>query len=206
VGRAHSRLDLENRRYELASRIIDMLDRDIPADSDATLRIDLAPADAPQKVTSGEEKDGWNVAFFSDPWLSISTALADGTRVSLELCEKLRVRQRWARSASGRQKHKLKKRSILVATLLLKHKQALAGGQAPRAAETVRLPPQVVCKALELSPKGGYLRVLTQETWDAGAQKGLFDASQLIAMMFLSLYQAMRAPSKRKAAPPADQA
>jgi hypothetical protein len=108
----HKRLNLENRRYELAARAVALLQTDIAPDEPVTLELDLRPETHDDKYQNeSRTPSGWKVKHYLDPWLSLQGRLLDGTHFRLEMTERIQMRNRTKTNARGKTKYKTKRLS-----------------------------------------------------------------------------------------------
>ncbi len=108
---ARSRLNLENRRYELAERIIRFLGRDSRPDAEVSLQLDLQRPNIKRKAVRNGQVGPWKVTYYTDPWLRLQGRLLDGTAYRLTAIEKHQLRSKTYRSRSGKMKSKSKTKS-----------------------------------------------------------------------------------------------
>jgi hypothetical protein len=226
----HKRLNLENRRYELVSRVVELLKADISPSEPVQLRIDLRPETHDKKLR-GESKTrtGWDVKHYIDPWLTVEGRLLDGTHFRLDMTERIDVRSRWKKTSRGKTKHKSKRLadSLLRVRLRVKPEryQHLAR-LGPRAKGALQLPPGTRVKGLDVKEDRVELAVLLDSPWTPTAEvpppqlkkapmktlvnrapvnTAQVDGSRVVAMSFLSLYQVLnlsRAIDKKAAHSP----
>jgi hypothetical protein len=103
----YQQLNLENRRYELASRLVGLLQADIAPDEPVTLELDLRPETHSDKYQNeSRTPSGWKVKHYLDPWLSLQARLLDGTHLRLEMTARVQLRSRTKTNARGKTKHK----------------------------------------------------------------------------------------------------
>ena len=108
----YERLNLENRRYQLASRVVGLLQADISPDEPVTLELDLRSETHPDKYQNeSRTPSGWKVRHFLDPWLSLQGRLLDGTHFRLEMTERIQLRNRTKTTPRGKTKSKNKRLS-----------------------------------------------------------------------------------------------
>ncbi|MFP2959612.1 hypothetical protein ACLEPN_17655 [Myxococcus sp. 1LA] len=191
------RLDLENRRYTLASQVLHRLRRDIGPDAPVKLVLDLTPMDSSEK-SLGKHKTstGWNAENFSDPWLTLQTRLLDGTHLRIAAVQRLQKRSRTRRSSSGKYKTKYRKDSWALFQVQLRVKAERYPDLArmePEARGAVRLPGGVAVDKLQVGEDRMSLRTLAETEWDAGpnTQSNAVDGAKIVVMMLLSLYQVL---------------
>ncbi|WP_228559578.1 MULTISPECIES: hypothetical protein [unclassified Myxococcus] len=191
------RLDLENRRYTLASQVIHRLRRDIGPDASVRLELDFTPADSSEKLLGKHTTpSGWKAENFSDPWFTLQTRLLDGTHLRIAMVQRLMKRSRTRRSASGKYKTKHRQDSWALLQVQLRVKAARHQDLAllePEARQAMRLPEDVAVDKLQLGEDRMFLRTLVEKDWDAGpnVQGDAVDAPKTVVMMLLSLYQVL---------------
>ena len=198
--RKHSRSDLANRRYELLEEVLRLLLRDSSEKETVAVRLDLQRPDHTTKRT-GEGKVGpWSVKYYADPWLDLSGRLLDGTSFRLEGLEKYQARRKTYRSTSGKTKSKSKSKNALQVTLSLKpsaKQYVTPDAIAAKLESTVQLPGWSARKSVGLHKDRLQLTAQTTAEWHGKPLPPQPDDTtyasgpHLVAMMFLSLYQAL---------------
>lgn len=197
----HAKLDLENRRYELVSRLVKMLQADTAPQAPVTLEIDLRDGTHPAKFFGeGKTPSGWQAKSYIDRWLSLQSRLVDGTHLRLEMIERTDKRTRTRRGSSGRTK--LKSRTVSDALVRVRlqvktEKYQHLGRLGARARDAVRLPAGARLKSFSVEPDRVDLTVLITDPWgventpphENTLQK--VNAVQVVAMSLLSLYQVL---------------
>jgi len=188
------KLNVENRRYELVARVLEIIGRDLDHRQPLWLQLDLRPPEHQQKFR-GESKVGrWTVKWYADDWLWLSGVLADGTAFKLQAGERLQRRSCWKTSRSGKLKRKSKSKGSSFVTLTLRvkarkhpHLQHIA----QRAHQAVQLPQHVRPLKLHAGKPGTIaLKVELPQSWEeAPGAPHIPRTSTAVAMMFLSLYQ-----------------
>jgi hypothetical protein len=207
----YKRLNLENRRYELVTRVLELLRADIAPTEPVTLRLDLRPETAADKLRGeGTTRSGWGVKHYIDPWLGIEGRLLDGTHFSLEMIERIDMRHRSRTNARGKTKSKTRRLSDALLRIRLRVKPSRyqhLGRLAPRAKGAVQLPQGARLKGLRVGEDRIDLAVLLDEPWAPGEPAPLsMNGARVVAMSFLSLYQLLnlsRALDKKAVHPPA---
>jgi hypothetical protein len=193
-----SRQNTENRRYELVSSALRLLAADTGEESPVALHLDLRPADRKETRVREGKVGVWSVTWHEHAWLRMRGRLLDGTSWTLSATERLQVRRKTYRTSRGKTKSKTKKKSATVFGLALDPKEKRYGsmaGLAQQAQAAVQLPPWAGTKRVTAEADGLVLKTLTKTMWDEpapGAKPGASKAprgSQLVGMMFLSLYQ-----------------
>lgn len=196
------RTNVDNRRYELVSKLVGLVGVDLDRSQPLATRIDFRAVNAKDKFVRKGKAGTWNVRYFSDPWLRLSGRLLDGTSFDLVQTELLQMRSKTKRSASGKMKHKSKKKAGFELELRLRFKPSKYRHMATLkvdAEQAVQLPPPVEMKRMRYTDREIGLRVACKGGWsvnDPGgdSSKALgsgTDAEQVAAMMFLSLYQVL---------------
>ena len=181
-----SKLDTEDRRYELLEEILQLLQTAMAPDSPTQVRLDLSASELKKKL-SGEGKEGsWEVKHYTDPWLQLQGRFLDGTTFLVDVTDRFQKKSRWVQSRSGKRKHKTKAKTATVFQVRLKPKakryQHLSE-LGRNAAGALQLPPGVESKKFEVEDGSLLVKAQEKDAWDTAAGK------QTVAMMFLSLYQ-----------------
>ena len=194
------RTNVDNRRYELVSNLVDLVGVDLDRSQPLSLGIDFRAVNEKDKFVRKGKAGTWNVRYFSDPWLRLSGRMLDGTNFDLVQTELLQMRSKVKRSASGKMKHKSKKKTGFELELRLRFKPSKYRHMANLkvdAEQAVQLPPSVELKRVRYTDREIGLRVASKGEWsvaEAGDRSSKVigsgtDAAQAVAMMFLSLYQ-----------------
>ena len=190
-----SKLDLENRRYELLARLLEVLARDMAPSYPLHVYLDLRAAELPLKLVNTYKRGSWNFKAYRDNWLWMQGDLLDGNVFTVSMTERLRVRSGWKRGASGKMKHKTKRKSkhevqVRVAVRLKKH--AHIANIAQRGHGAVKLPPYCQPKSLQCKKGELRLKAMMMDWNEPGPNQQpthVPRASTAIASMLLSLYQ-----------------
>lgn len=219
ILRSHSqRLDLENRRYELASRTVGLLQADISPDEPVTLELDLRPETHPHKFRNNSRtRSGWTVKHYLDPWLSLRGRLLDGTHFHLEMTERIQARSRTKTNRRGRMKFQNKRLSDALVRVRLRVKPERyppLGRLGARARGAVQLLKGTRLKNLTVDPDRVDLTLIMDVPWrssDAPPRQPHpygpeeLNGVRVVATAFLSLYQFLnlsRALDKKVVHPP----
>ncbi len=188
----HSRLNLEDRRYELMHELLPMIGRDLARDDPLELQLDLAPADDSRKLIDTSVML-WTVRLYADPWLQLSGRLLDGTRFSLIWTDKVKTKTRVKRKGQVKKK-RTSKCSIALHLKVKADKHPRLQALASNAAKAVQLPQGTQLNRIDVSPNSLSIKVTPDEDWSSCAAEQ--DATnmgtrgvEIIARMFLSLYQ-----------------
>lgn len=204
----YGRLDLENRRYELVTHLVQMIQADTAPQERMTVELDLNPATHAGKLAgTGKTRTGWDVKSYVDRWFSLQGRLLDGTHLRVEMIERVDERSRTKRSRSG--KHKLKTRTLSDALVRVRlqvkpEKYQHLGRLASRSRDAVRLPRGTRLKSLSVDEERLEMTVLLDDPWSAENAPPKVNAVQVVAMSLLSLYQLLnlsRAIDKKAAHP-----
>ncbi|MFM9965191.1 MAG: hypothetical protein ACKV2Q_28670 [Planctomycetaceae bacterium] len=193
----HRRADLANRRYELANEVLRLLERDSSKEATINLRLDLrSPNHASKK-----QRDGtigvWKVKYFVDPWLDLSGRFLDGTSYRLIGVEKFQARKKSYRSRSGKYKSKSKTKSSTQVTLSLKpsaKRYAEIEQIGTKLDAAVQLPNWASSRSVGAANGRVFLTTMTKSDWSGQPRSPKSTGNSgphLVAMMFLSLYQAL---------------
>ncbi len=193
----HSQADLANRRYELANEVLRLLEKDSSKEATIELQLDLRKPNHASKKQRDGEVGPWKVKYFVDPWLDLRGRFLDGTSYRLLGVEKFQARTKSYRSRSGKSKSKSKSKSSTQVTLSLKpsgKRYAEVEQISPKLAAAVQLPGWASSRSVDTADGRVSLTTFTTANW-TGQPRGP-DAAQpsgphLVAMMFLSLYQAL---------------
>lgn len=191
----HSNSNLEDRRYEILSGLLKLLDKDMADEAQVEAKIDFRPHNHSQKLLRKGKVSYWNVKFYMDRWLEVRGNFVDGTKYTITLIEKQQDRHRTKRSASGKLKHKYKTKNSSEAIVSLKIKQKRypqARNKYKNIKNAVKLPPWVNLKSVTADGNQLTLRTTTSSKWDAVGPKTkrpAKDGVNWMAMMFLSMYR-----------------
>lgn len=209
----HARFNLENRRYELVSRLLQLLQADTAPEEPLDVEMDLRPGTHPAKFRiEGKTSSGWKVKSYIDRWLSLQGRLLDGTHLRLELTERIDERTRTRRGSSGKMKTKSRTVSDALVRVRLQvkpEKYPHLGRLGARARQAVQLPRGARLKTLSVEPDRLTLTVLVSDPWVTGHEpqwqkdRGV-NAIRVVAMSLMSLYQLLnlsRALDKKAAQP-----
>jgi len=192
-----SRLNVADRRYELLSGLLGLLQADL-GQAAVGVRLDLGRPDLKPKFSGKGQTGPWKVAHYTDPWLDLQGRLLDGTQFHFTATERFEHRSRWKRSQRGKMKHKTKTRSSTRFGLDLAPKAGRCPGleaAAADAADALRLPDAFTLKRFQVASDRLALRVAAGDAWSAarsGQQPGGPDGVEAGALMFLSLYEIVR--------------
>lgn len=192
----YRRQNVDDRRYMLTSKLVELLRVDLAPDATVQTKVDLRPVDDKSKLERQGQVGAWKVRFFRDPWLQLSGRLLDGTSFELSQTDLHQARSKRKRSRSGKIKFKSKTKSAFEAELRLRFKPAKYRHMATLKADAeqaVQLPQGVTMKRLRYSDRELGLRVTSKSSWcvrgpEERVGRGI-DATRALSLMFLSLYQ-----------------
>lgn len=203
----HRSSNIDNRRYVLATQLINLLRVDLARETSLAIAADFRRANHKEKLHGKGQAGPWKVSFYRDPWLQLSGRFADGTSFDLVHTELTQARTQVKRSHSGKPKHKSKTKHGYEAELRLRFKPSkyrhMASLQAD-AEEAVQLPAGAVLKKLKHTDRDLVLRVAGKGSWSVvqgvagGGQAAKKradvvgdgpDGTRLLSLMFLSLFQ-----------------
>jgi hypothetical protein len=190
--RINKRLDLEDKRYELASGVLQLLKTDTAEDSTINVALDFNPHNHKDKFVRSGKVGYWSAKFYLDKWLEIQGRFVDGTKFSLTFLEKQQDRHRTKRSASGKIKHKYKTKnaSEVIVSLKIKNKRyPHLENLIKDLNKSVQLPPWVELKSVATEGGALTIRSVTKNSWGAGKEAKEKDGVNWVAMKFLSLYK-----------------
>ncbi|WNG55372.1 hypothetical protein F0U59_11720 [Archangium gephyra] len=200
VRARHQRLNLENRRYELASRLVGLLQADIAPDEPVTLELDLRPATHADKYQNeSKTRSGWNVKHYLDTWLSLQGRLLDGTHFRVEMTERTQERKRTKTNVRGKTKYQSKQKSDALLRVRLRVKperyQHLERFGA-RAKGAMQLLKGTQLKDLTVEADRVDMTLHLASPWAAGEEPppsgtgpAPLNGQRVVAMALLSLYQ-----------------
>ncbi|WP_043320854.1 hypothetical protein [Corallococcus coralloides] len=205
--------DLENRRYGLVAALLQRFQVDLDANAPVDVKLDLAPVDEERKAVGKRKRGRWDSEDFADTWLSLHGRFADGTHLHLSAVEHLQKRRRTGRGSSGKTKTKTKRKGKTLLQVGLRVKPERFPGladQRANAKKAVRLPPEVVLSRLDVAQDRVSMRALLGKDgrdWVARRPKPAtpseptvlppHDASRVVTMMLLSLYQVLGATHRK---------
>ncbi|WP_083637028.1 hypothetical protein [Leptolyngbya sp. 'hensonii'] len=190
----YSRLNVDNARYELLKRLLQMLGRDLQTGSEIeTVLILSSPTDKSKKTTTVAHRyrSGWKVDLFEDPWLKLRGRFADGTRFCMTATELGQTAYGWKRGRSGKNKYKSKTKSkgteLAVTLTYSQRKYGAVKVLQDSWQNAIKLPAGVRLKRVRLTDKGMLLQVTAPPDMTP-ARDNLY---KTVTMMFLSLYQVL---------------
>ena len=209
--------DLDNRRYGLVSALLQRFQVDLDANAPVDVKLDLAPEDAERKCVGKLKRGRWDCEDFTDAWLSLHGRFADGTHLHLSVVEHVQKRKRHGRGSSGKMKLKTKRKGKTLLQVGLRVKPERFPGlasQAANAKKAVRLPQEVILSRLDVAQDRVAMRALLGRDgreWVVRRTKPTSprelialppnDASRVVTMMLLSLYQVLGATHRQSPSP-----
>ncbi|RKI03528.1 hypothetical protein [Corallococcus sp. AB038B] len=209
--------DLENRRYGLVSTLLQRFQVDLDANAPVDVKLDLAPEDDARKCVGKLKRGRWDCEDFTDAWLSLHGRFADGTHLHLSVVEHFQKRKRYGRGSSGKMKLKTKRKGKTLLQVGLRVKPERFPGlasQAANAKKAVRLPQEVMLSRLDVTQDRVAMRALLGRDgrdWVVRRTKPTSpselivlppnDASRVVTMMLLSLYQVLGATHRQAPSP-----
>ncbi|WP_434301385.1 hypothetical protein [Corallococcus exiguus] len=205
--------DLDNRRYGLVSALLQRFQVDLDANTPVDVKLDLAPEDEARKSVGKLKRGRWDCEDFTDAWLSLHGRFADGTHLHLSVVEHVQKRKRYGRGSSGKTKLKTKRKGKTMLQVGLRVKPERFPGladQRANAKQAVRLPPEVVLSRLDVTQDRVAMRALlgrdgrdwvVRRTKPTSPSEPIVlppnDASRVVTMMLLSLYQVLNHSSSQ---------
>ena len=114
--------DVDNRRYELVLRVLQLIGKDSRQDAQLSLHLDLRPPNHKHKFQRQGMAGTWKVKHYTDVWLRLQGRLLDGTGYLLTMTDLHQDRGRWQRGSSGKQKYKTKTKCATRAMIQLRVK------------------------------------------------------------------------------------
>ena len=195
-----SKIDLDNRRYELVAGVVRLLSADISSDALLTVAKDFRDHDHRDKRLPTRYVGDWNNSSYIDHWLQLRGRLLDGTKFTIRLIEKQQLRRRQKISASRKQKTKTKTKTSSEAILTLKVKPKRyprVTAQHDVMGQYVKMPEWAVLKSVDVSGPQLTLRSTTTSVWTAGSKspkegETKCDGVQWVAMMLVSFYEMLK--------------
>lgn len=199
------KLNLENRRYELAAGMLELLRADMAPDAVVDVRLNLQPVESKTKLQRTGESGRWKVKYYVDPWLQCRGRLLDGSRFQYKVLLKHQARSCWKTTPRGKRKYKTKTKTRTLSELVLTLKEGKYQSLptlAPDMKGAVQLPARVAMTQFEVEDNRITLGSEADGNWYVGPmahpseQKS--SGTPLVvhgvhwgASMFLSLYQGL---------------
>lgn len=188
------RINVINYRYQAAQRILQMLSRDMDANTNIKLNLSFQPIHKNEyktTTTPHSHKSGWKIDNYQHEWISIQGSFLDKTRFELSATSLSKKQYGWKRGSSGKSKYKSKiKSGGLDIHLNLTYSQRRYGAIKILQSEidgALKLPKLSNLRNLRLTDKSMQLAVrITPNVADNQAE-----IYQTVTAMFLSLYQVL---------------
>ncbi|BAZ31270.1 hypothetical protein NIES4074_37420 [Cylindrospermum sp. NIES-4074] len=194
-----SRINVENYRYEVTQKVLQMLDRDIDKASEVKLQLSFNSVDKNEYKTGTTPhpyKSGWKIDNYEHEWLNMQGQFLDKTRFQLTVNGLAKRQYGWKRSSSGKNKHKSKTKSRgLDISLILNYPQRRYGevkALENALLDAVKLPNLADLKGAKVTNKTIHLVVRVGSQVADNTQ----EIYQTITMMFLSIYQVLNFAKK----------
>ena len=191
-------IDVEDRRYELAESVLNVLSRDISKDERIRLNLKLHPVTASHnriKTIKAPSKSGWNISLYADKWMQMQGVLLDGTKFSLAMTETRQNRSRYKISRSG--KRKLKQKSKGASEILLRLKMKSEKYPSIQDIEQdYKLPKGAQIKKSKISDDRFAITAIWQQPKRRGLATGKIakhDLAGCASLLFLGAYRSLNA-------------
>ena len=91
---SHSRLNLDDKKYELMNKFIRLISVDMSASELLTARLIFGKHDRKEAFVKNGHVGYWNVDFFVNEWFTLNGRLLDGSKFSFSIKEKQQNRSR----------------------------------------------------------------------------------------------------------------
>ena len=155
--------NVDDARYQLVRDVAHILGRDMAPSAPLAVQLDLDPPDAPRKLADSNKYRSAGATFwtnaYSDPWLSMSGQLIDGTRFRLRMIDRAKTKNR---VRDRKSKLKCKSKCKYQAVLQLRVKPQKCPGLARMKREfrqAVQVPDGATVHACTITPDGLQLKV-----------------------------------------------
>lgn len=193
----HSRLNLDDKKYELMNKFIRLISVDMSASELLTARLIFGKHDRKEAFVKKGHVGYWNVDFFVNEWFTLNGRLLDGSKFSFSIKEKQQNRSRTSRSASGKTKHKTKVKNaeeILMTVRPKEKRYPQLVKLVPEAAKALQIPKYAELKSFTFQQSAIVLKLSIRDLdceWRHGKNtaKQVKERVKLLAMMLLSVYQ-----------------
>ncbi|BAY17631.1 hypothetical protein NIES2109_10470 [Nostoc sp. HK-01] len=188
------RINVINYRYQAAQKILQMLSRDMDANTNVKLNLSFQPIHKNEyktTTTPHPHKSGWKIDNYQHEWISIQGSFLDKTRFELSATSLSKKQYGWKRGSSGKSKYKSKiKSGGLDIHLNLTYSQRRYGAIKILQSEidgALKLPKLSNLRNLRLTDKSMQLAVrIAPNVADNQAE-----IYQTVTAMFLSLYHVL---------------
>lgn len=197
----HSRLNLDDKRYEVVIRLLRLIELDARPEETLQVRIDFGKHDRRELLSREGTAGHWQVKYYVDPWLQMAGRFRDGTKFAIGFSEKIQHRSRWKRSRSGKQKYKSKSKSGEQLNLVLRPKSTRYQNLSSLINEfekSLRLPPYVTIKSFQPGADNISLKVEIRgdnqcqwRTNDSVVSAKVKERVDLVAVMLLGIFETL---------------
>ncbi|AUS99121.1 hypothetical protein CLI64_01185 [Nostoc sp. CENA543] len=188
------RLNLQNYRYDLTKKVIQMLYRDIKEDALIDLGLSFKSLDKVENKTGTIDhpyKAGWKIDSYTQSWLTIKGQFIDKTYFELSLTEILKKQYGWKRGSSGKSKYKSKSKSggldISISLTYPKKRYGAIKLLQQEVNHAIKLPISSSLRRLRITDEAIYITARVAPQF-VNAQDKVY---QTITAMFLSSYQVL---------------
>jgi hypothetical protein len=192
----HRQLNMQNQRYELMQKVLEMLERDMKNNAQFNVHLVFSSPTKKHKRTHTiphPHLSRFEIDFFSDEWLKLQGQFLDKTSFILTITELYQTKHGWKRSRSGKTKHKSKSKPKgfdfnLTLTYSRRQYGAIKVLQ-NEISSVIKIPNDLLVKRLKVSDK--QIELATKMPPSCLAKDSTNLMYQTIAMMYLSLYQGL---------------
>lgn len=192
----HKHLNLQNQRYELLKKILEMLGRDMENNTKVNVHLVLSPPTQKNKrinTIPHPYQSGFKIDLFRDEWLKLQGQFLDKTHFILTATELYQTKYGWKRSRSGKSKYKSKSKPkglefSLELTCSRRRYGAIKVLQ-NKVTSAVKLPDKILVKRLKVTDKEMKLTTKMPPSYLSGDSTNL--VYRTITMMYFSLYQVL---------------
>lgn len=193
-----SRINIANYRYDVAQKLLQMLDRDIEKTAEIILHLSFKPSDKKEYKTGTiphPYKSGWKIDNHEHEWLKVQGQFLDKTRFQLT-ANGLSKRQYGWKQGTRKNKYKSKNKSRGLDISLILHYSQRRYGEVKALEntllESVKLPNLAYLKGAKVTNKTIQLVVRVGSQVADNSE----EIYQTITMMFLSVYQVLNFAKK----------
>lgn len=196
MKRKYKHLNLQNQRYELLKKILEMLERDMENNAKINVHLVLSPPTQKDKrinTIPHPYQSGFKIDLFRDEWLKLQGQFLDKTRFILTATELYQTKYGWKQSRSGKSKYKSKSKPkglefSLALTCSRRRYEAIKVLQ-NEVTSAVKLPDMILVKRLRVTDKEMELTTKMPPSYLSGDSTNLI--YRTITMMYFSLYQVL---------------
>jgi hypothetical protein len=186
------RINIINARYQSTQRILQMLSRDMDANTDVELQLSFQPIEREEYKTNTTPhpiKSGWKIDHYQHEWLKIKGRFLDKTRFDLSTTAISKKQYGWKRGRSGKSKYKSKTKSggldINLNITYPQRRYEAVKLLKNEATNAIKLPRLAHLRGLRITDKSMHLVVRVAPN----AVDSTAEIYQTITAMFLSIYQ-----------------